>query len=301
MSVLSRQLEKLFNAYHYPFQVIGSDQKILMVNRAFEKQLLGHEFVIGKDCCQGSETCRHKRFFETLEPYSDEFTIMLPNGQTISGRAQGAPIWANDDRILLGEAIVSIHKRPVESNSGLIGRSSVFNDLISRLEKAVKTQTPVLLLGETGTGKELAAEFIHQHSQRASHDFVVVDCTSISDELFESELFGHEKGAFTGAHSSKKGCRIKAHCFWMRLASCLWRNRLNYCVCWKKVNLDEWGALNRFIRIFGLFQQPTVTWPEWFSKDRFEKIFFIDYQFFLYPLLLFANVERIYLCFASIF
>jgi transcriptional regulator with PAS, ATPase and Fis domain len=61
------------------------------------------------------------------------------------------------------------------------------------------------LLGETGTGKELAAEFVHRHSQHAHGEFVIADCTVFGEELFESELFGHEKGAFTGAASNKKG------------------------------------------------------------------------------------------------
>lgn len=59
-------------------------------------------------------------------------------------------------------------------------------------------------MGETGTGKELAAEFIHNHSKQREHDLVVVDCTVLSEDLFESEVFGHEKGAFTGANGTKK-------------------------------------------------------------------------------------------------
>ena len=211
MSALSQQLKKLFNSYHYPFQVINSERKVLMVNQAFEKQLVEGKFIIGEDCCQGLEKCRHKRFFETLEPYCDDFSMNLPNGQAVTGRVQGSPIWANDDQILLGESIVSFYLQQGVAASGLMGRSAAYNDLTERLKKAAKTSTPVMLLGETGTGKELAAEFIHQHSARAEHRFVVVDCTSISDDLFESELFGHEKGAFTGAESNKKGLFELAH------------------------------------------------------------------------------------------
>jgi DNA-binding NtrC family response regulator len=207
MVALSQELEKLFNSYHCPFQIIGSDLKVMMINRAFEKLLAGQMEIVGQNCCQQPGTCRHKRFFETLEPYSSDFSMTLPEGEIISGRVQGSPVWGSDNKILLGEAIVSFQmsQRPVLTDIGLIGRSTGFNRLVERLEKAAKTQISVLLQGETGTGKELAAEFIHQHSSRAPHNFVIVDCTNISEELFESELFGHEKGAFTGAHSNKKG------------------------------------------------------------------------------------------------
>ncbi len=211
MVVLSQQLEKLFNSYHCPFQVIGCDRKVLMVNQTFKKQLADSEDMIGRDCCPGIEACRHKRFFETLEPYSCDFSMVLPNGETVSGRVQGSPVWAGDDSIILGESIVSFQRESFSAGAGMIGRSSVFKALIERLGKAAKTRIPVLLQGETGTGKELAAEFIHQHSSRARHKFVTVDCTNVSDELFESELFGHEKGAFTGAHAGKTGLFELAH------------------------------------------------------------------------------------------
>ncbi|MBN2885142.1 MAG: sigma-54-dependent Fis family transcriptional regulator, partial [Chromatiaceae bacterium] len=71
--------------------------------------------------------------------------------------------------------------------------------------QAAATEAAVLLHGETGSGKELAADFIHRHSARARAPLVIVDCTVLSEDLFESELFGHLKGAFTGAHSDKTG------------------------------------------------------------------------------------------------
>jgi len=87
----------------------------------------------------------------------------------------------------------------------MLGQSEVFMRLKAQLQQAAKTSAPVLLLGETGTGKELAAEFVHRHSSHGTGEFVIADCTVFGEDLFESELFGHEKGAFTGAATSKKG------------------------------------------------------------------------------------------------
>jgi DNA-binding NtrC family response regulator len=87
----------------------------------------------------------------------------------------------------------------------LVHRSSAFGDVVAMLERAARTDASVLLLGESGTGKELLAHHLHDSSVRADKPFVPVDCASIPTELFESELFGHTKGAFTGATNSKPG------------------------------------------------------------------------------------------------
>jgi two-component system, NtrC family, response regulator AtoC len=87
----------------------------------------------------------------------------------------------------------------------MIGISQEFLDLKEKLLQFAKSNVSVLLTGETGTGKEIAAKFIHQNSNEAEGNFVVVDCTLLSEYLFESELFGHEKGSFTHAVSAKNG------------------------------------------------------------------------------------------------
>jgi transcriptional regulator with PAS, ATPase and Fis domain len=92
-----------------------------------------------------------------------------------------------------------------EGRHKLIGHSSAFNHTLELIGRVAPSESAVLLLGESGTGKELAAHAVHRASHRADGPFVPVDCSGLTESLFESELFGHEKGAFTGAHSRKQG------------------------------------------------------------------------------------------------
>ncbi len=87
----------------------------------------------------------------------------------------------------------------------LIGSSSPLREVYGILERIAPTDVTILLEGETGTGKELAARAIHSHSRRASSPFVVIDCGAAAPNLIESELFGHEKGAFTDAFKARQG------------------------------------------------------------------------------------------------
>jgi hypothetical protein len=91
------------------------------------------------------------------------------------------------------------------SAMGLVGRSEAFNSALSAVQRVAPSMLPVLLLGESGTGKELFARAVHEASERAAGPFVVVDCSGFTESLFESELFGYEKGAFTGAQTRKEG------------------------------------------------------------------------------------------------
>jgi two-component system, NtrC family, response regulator HydG len=89
--------------------------------------------------------------------------------------------------------------------SSIVGRSGAMREVCDLAERVADASAPVLLLGETGTGKGLLAQAIHASGTRASHPFVMVNCASVPENLLESELFGHTKGAFTGATSSRKG------------------------------------------------------------------------------------------------
>lgn len=90
-------------------------------------------------------------------------------------------------------------------NERFVGTSLAIAKVRHLIEQVASKDTTVLILGESGTGKEMVAKAVHEHSSRAQGPFVAVNCTAIPAELLESELFGHEKGAFTGAHATRVG------------------------------------------------------------------------------------------------
>ncbi|MEH6634349.1 MAG: sigma-54 dependent transcriptional regulator [Halioglobus sp.] len=98
-------------------------------------------------------------------------------------------------------------RRANKSNSmtGIVGNCPAMLTLFDHIEKMAPTDSTVLVLGETGTGKELVARSVHEHSLRADNTMISVNCAAIPDTLIESELFGYEKGAFTGANASRMG------------------------------------------------------------------------------------------------
>ena len=109
----------------------------------------------------------------------------------------------------VSEALALVHlddsyERPVRYN-GIVGASGRMCEVYDVMASAAATDATVLVLGESGTGKELVARAIHANGDRAGGPFVKVDCTAIPETLIEAELFGHEKGAFTGADRMVKG------------------------------------------------------------------------------------------------
>ncbi len=96
-------------------------------------------------------------------------------------------------------------KKNKKSFGGFIGTSRVMQDLYAQIENAALSHAPVFITGESGTGKEVCAEAIHKHSKRSEKPFVPINCAAIPKDLIESELFGHVKGAFTGAVSDRDG------------------------------------------------------------------------------------------------
>lgn len=105
---------------------------------------------------------------------------------------------------------VKSHKEIGRSTIQMIGQSQTMQTLRETLEKIARTQAPVFITGESGTGKDIAARFIHEKSHRKSGPFVVINCGAIPSELMESELFGHTKGSFTGATQQKAGLIVAA-------------------------------------------------------------------------------------------
>jgi two-component system, NtrC family, response regulator AtoC len=113
---------------------------------------------------------------------------------------------ALDHQRLRTEHTYLIHERDAEFNHyGIVGRSRAMLDVIHTAEVVARTKSTVLISGETGTGKEMVARAIHYHSAQREMPLIKVNCAAIPESLLESELFGHVRGAFTGATSSKKG------------------------------------------------------------------------------------------------
>jgi two-component system nitrogen regulation response regulator NtrX len=96
-------------------------------------------------------------------------------------------------------------KKEMDERYQMVGESRVMRELVSKIQQVAPTSSTVLIIGENGTGKELVARAIHRNSRRSKQPFIQVNCAAIPDDLIESELFGHEKGAFTGAIASVKG------------------------------------------------------------------------------------------------
>jgi len=101
--------------------------------------------------------------------------------------------------------IARLQKQQLSASGGIIYESAVMAEMIRLATKLSRTNSPILVFGETGTGKELMARFIHNNSPRSGKPFKAINCGAIPDNLMESELFGHEKGAFTGASQRKEG------------------------------------------------------------------------------------------------
>ena len=112
--------------------------------------------------------------------------------------------------LIVKNAILSSQVNKKLSNT-IIGDSTELQRVINLANKSAMSDSNILIEGETGTGKELFAEYIHKHSARNDMPFVIINCASLPDQLIESELFGHEKGAFTDAKNTKQGLVEIAH------------------------------------------------------------------------------------------
>ncbi len=156
-----------------------------------------------KAVTQFDDYMNDKRCLNTSTPILDE------NGNV---RSVVAVIRDLTELEKIQNSLIESELQSISKESGLreigmfVGESSVFAGVLSQLKKAAKATQPVLLMGETGTGKTLAASFIHDNSQRKDKQVVHVNCGGIPETLIDSELFGYEKGAFTGAEpGGKKG------------------------------------------------------------------------------------------------
>ncbi|MDO6719782.1 sigma 54-interacting transcriptional regulator [Psychrosphaera sp. 1_MG-2023] len=159
-----------------------------------------------KPCDQNGESCPLSACKETNKNNSALHIHKTDSGDAYCNILM-KPVKDNDE-VIIGflEILEKIDfASSYSSDRKLIGKSEPFQRLLKMISRSAHSDISVLLQGETGTGKELAALSIHQASTRANRPFIEVECTGLSEALFESELFGHEKGAFTGAISGKKG------------------------------------------------------------------------------------------------
>ncbi|MBT4639322.1 MAG: sigma 54-interacting transcriptional regulator [Deltaproteobacteria bacterium] len=152
---------------------------------------------------EGSEkyTQEHAESFALLQGH---FSLAMSNALKHREILELQNLLADDNRYLQGELRKISGEKIIGSNFGL-------KDVMKHVHLVASMDSPVLLLGETGTGKDVIANAIHYSSHRSSGPFISVNCGAIPDSLIDSELFGHEKGAFTGALAQKRGRFERAH------------------------------------------------------------------------------------------
>jgi transcriptional regulator with GAF, ATPase, and Fis domain len=157
-----------------------------------------------------------------LEPRADGVRVRdldSRNGTFLLGHRVEQMVLDSDAVLSVGRSTLRVRAmderidpaKPAAALADVAGESTAMRALLGLLQRVARTRSPVLLLGETGTGKGLLARALHRASGRASKPFVVFDCSAASPTLVESELFGHARGAFTGAATERKGVFLEAH------------------------------------------------------------------------------------------
>ncbi|GIZ53282.1 sigma-54 interaction domain-containing protein [Noviherbaspirillum aridicola] len=201
-----------------PAIVLDTDYNILARNTAYQRQFgIAGRSIVGEKCfhvshhysmpCdQAGEHCPMKAAFDKRGADRILHIHHTPRGPEHVDVELRPILDGQRDVVAYVERLATVRSAHAHaSNDGLVGRSPAFMDALSALQRAAPSMLPVLLLGESGTGKELFARALHEASDRAKGPFVVVDCSGLTETLFESELFGYEKGAFTGANTRKPG------------------------------------------------------------------------------------------------
>ena len=199
-----------------PAIVLSKDYRILAVNEAYRKHYgtsprLGHDRCFGIShgydgpCDENGESCPLRN---CLSSKRNERVVHIHHGP------DGAEYVDVELRPLLNEqgeiegfveVIAPIPHASAKAGGSFVGRSAAFAEMLELIQRGARSEVPILLLGESGTGKELAARAIHDASPRSKGAFVPVECSGLGEALFESELFGHARGSFTGAHTRKPG------------------------------------------------------------------------------------------------
>ena len=215
---LPQELQSLVRQLHGAHIVIDGEYRIVAANDAYRDAFMtAGQAVVGRRCyevshgytvpCdQAGESCPMQRAAR-----SGHYERVLHIHHTPRGEeyVQLHLYPLRDQRgevTLFVEHMATVQTaRASRSAEGLVGRAPSFMTMMEHISRVARTDTTVLLLGETGTGKEMVARAIHEASTRSAAPFVAVDCSGLAETLVESELFGHERGAFTGALARKTG------------------------------------------------------------------------------------------------
>jgi DNA-binding NtrC family response regulator len=200
-----------------PHILFDTAYRILAANAAYRRQFSPEHSVVGRTCyevshhfsvpCdQAGESCPLARARESGQRERVVHLHHTSKGQEYVNIDLSPLLNAAGEQAYFIEKMASLpvaHGKPLAQ--GLIGRSAAFQDMLALVARVAPSMATVLLLGESGTGKELVAQAVHAASARAHRPLVAVDCASMPENLFESELFGHERGAFTGANVARGG------------------------------------------------------------------------------------------------
>lgn len=208
---------EILEGFDCPAILVSADYEILATNREYSEafgaidfQRRNHCFEISHGykvpCDQAGEDCPLGAARESGHKARVLHIHQTPRGSEHVD-VEMLPIHNREGE--LAYFVELLHPVPLASAVGsdreLVGESDVFEHMLAKIARVGTSEASVLLLGESGTGKELAARAIHMASARKDKPMVTLECAGLTDALFESELFGHVKGAFTGAMSNKKG------------------------------------------------------------------------------------------------
>ncbi|MBI3431987.1 MAG: sigma 54-interacting transcriptional regulator [Hydrogenophilales bacterium] len=213
----TNELISFLETHPDPQIVMGADYRILAANAAYRRIYAGSRNVVGqfcyavshgygRPCDECGESCPLAASRASGEPNRVLHLHHTPRGEEHVD-VELTPIVGTSGKIeYFVERMLTVREASsFPAESGLVGKSPAFNRMLALVRRVAPSSTAALLLGESGTGKELVAQAIHQQSGREHGPFVVVECSGLTETLFESELFGYEKGAFTGASQRKIG------------------------------------------------------------------------------------------------